>query len=279
MRSVGLTLGIVVLASLAHAQAPVVEPGGVVNNGSYAAQGVAPGSIIAIFGSNLASAVAVSDTIPLSTNLGSVTSVTFNNVPAPLYFVGPIQMDAQLPYESLAAGAASGTVNIVVTTNTGTSVSQTVNVLPTLPGIFTLTQNGLGQAIATDNNDGAWAAPTGSIPNVTSHPISISSGHALVIWCTGLGDVTPTIADGANSYNPDGSVTVRKTVAQPPDLVVLVGGVQAQVLFSGLAPAYVGENQIDVLLAPNTPTGPAVPVQIQLNGVTTSDQVTIAVGN
>lgn len=279
MRPVWMTLAIAVTVSLARAQAPVVNAGGVVNNGSYSAQGVAPGSIVAIFGTNLASKLAITDTIPLSTTLDTVSSVTFNGVKAPLYFVGPTQIDAALPWESLASGATSGTVDIVVTTNTGSSAAQTVNVVQAMPGIFTVSQNGLGQAIATDNADGAWAAPAGSIAGVTTRPFSISTqgqnGHALIIWCTGLGAVAPPIADGANSYNPDGSVTVRQTVTTP---VVTVGGVQAQVLFSGLAPGFVSENQVDILLGPNTPTGDAVPVQITVNGVTTSDQVTIAVG-
>jgi uncharacterized protein (TIGR03437 family) len=282
MRLIHLTVSIAMLASLAYAQAPVVNAGGVVNNGSYAAQGVAPGSIVAIFGSNLAAAVAISDTIPLSTSLGTVTSVTFNNVPAPLYFVGPTQLDAQLPYESLEGTNTSGTVNIVVTTNTGSSAAQTVNVIQTLPGIFTVNQRGTGQAIATDNADAALAAPVGSIPGATSHPFSIGTqgqnGHALVIWCTGLGAVTPPIADGANSY-VNGVPTLRHSVVQPPELVVLVGGVPAQVLFSGLAPGFVSEFQIDVLLGPGTPTGNAVPVQIQVNGLTTSSNVTVAVSN
>lgn len=275
MRPVWLTLGIVMAVALVRAQAPVVNAGGVVNDGSYSTVGVAPGSIVAIFGTNLASKVALNDTIPLSTALDTVTSVTFNGVPAGLYFVGPLQIDAQLPYESLAGNATSGTVNVVVTTNTGSSVAETVNVMQAVPGIFTVSQNGTGQAIATDATDGALVAPAGSVPGVTSHPISLASGHALTIWCTGMGAVTPALADGANSFNPDGTFTLRHTSAQP---AVTVGGVPVmQMLFSGLAPAFVGENQINVFLAPSTPTGDKVPVQISVNGVTTSDQVTIAV--
>jgi uncharacterized protein (TIGR03437 family) len=278
MRSVGLVLGVALIVSLAHAQAPVVNAGGVVNNADYAVQGVAPGSIIAIFGTNLASNLAIGDTVPLSNSLDTLTSVTFNGLPAGVYFVSPNQIDAQLPWESVPGG----TMSVVVTTHAGTSATQTVNVLAAQPGIFTVNQTGAGQAIATDNFDSAISAPTGSITGVNTHPFSIGTqgqnGHALILWCTGLGAVTPAIADGANSYNADGSLTLRNTVAQPPsDLVVMVGGVQAQVLFSGLAPAFVSENQVDVLLGPGTPTGSAVPVQITVNGVTTN-QVTIAVG-
>src|ERR1700751_2391307 len=101
MRLAGLTVGMIMLAAAAWAQAPSVNAGGVVNDGSYDKTGVAPGSIVAIFGSNLASKTLLASSIPLSTSLGSVTSVTFNNVAAPLFFVGPLQINAQLPYESL----------------------------------------------------------------------------------------------------------------------------------------------------------------------------------
>src|SRR5579871_682770 len=107
MRAVGWTIGLAMLASAAYAQAPIVNAGGVVNDGNYDARGVAPGSIVGIFGSNLAGGTLVGDTIPLSNTLGTVTSVTFNGVPAGLYFVGPQQINAQIPWESLPSGADS----------------------------------------------------------------------------------------------------------------------------------------------------------------------------
>ena len=125
MRGAGLVLGLTLVVSLARAQAPIVNAGGVVNDGNYSTQGVAPGSIVAIFGSNLASKVAITDTIPISTSLDTVTSVTFNGVSAGLYFVGPQQINAQLPFESLPSGASSATANVVVTTNTGSSRQRT----------------------------------------------------------------------------------------------------------------------------------------------------------
>jgi hypothetical protein len=44
-----------------------------------------------------------------------------------------------------------------------------------------------------------------------------------------------------------------------------------------LSPQYVSEYQIGVIPDPSTPPGDAVPIQIQIGGVTTTDQVTIAV--
>jgi uncharacterized protein (TIGR03437 family) len=247
---------------------PAVNAGGVVNSGSYTAQGVSPGSIVSVFGTNLAASTATASAIPLPTALSDVTSVTFNGVPAGLYFVSQNQINAQLPFDVLSGG--SGTVNILVTRSTGISAPQSVTLAPSSPGIFTTTGNGLGQAFAYDNTTGAIAAPAGTVvESFLTVPISVSSGHALIIACTGLGAVTPSIAD----YVAASDGTVRYTLLQP---AVLIGGVPAQFVYSVLSPQFVSEYQIGVIPDPNTPTGDAVSVQIQIGGVTTTNPVTIA---
>ena len=278
MRPVWLTLGMLVCVSLARAQ-PAVGAGGVVNAASFNANGtaVAPGSIVSIFGTNLATTIPQPDTIPLSTGWSDVTSVTFNNIDAGLYYISAGQINAQLPFNVLPAGQTSGTVPIVVTRNSGASAPQSVTVAQAAPGIFTANATGLGQAIATDNDDNAIAAPAGSISGLTTHPISIGSGHALIVWCTGLGAVTP----------PPGSQPLGNYVAAPivngqfwntvlPP-TVLIGGVAATPVYSVLSPQFVSEYQIGVVPATNTPIGSAVSLQIQIGGVTTTNQVTIAV--
>jgi uncharacterized protein (TIGR03437 family) len=272
MRPVGLVAGLVMAASVAHAQ-PAVNQGGVLNSGSYTTNGVAPGSLVSIFGTNLAASTALASTIPLSTSLSDVTSVTFNSIPAGLYFVAGTQINAQLPFDVLPSGMTSGQATIIVTRSSGVSEPQTVPIVQVSPGIFTTTQNGLGQAFAYDNSTGAVAAPTGTvIGSFSVAPISLSSGHALVIACTGLGAVTPSIDD----YVAASDGTLRYTVLQPQ---VLIGGVQAKYIYAVLSPQYVSEYQIGVVPDPSTPTGPAVPLQIVIGGVTTNNQVTIAVGN
>jgi uncharacterized protein (TIGR03437 family) len=63
---------------------PTVSAGGVLNSASFdKTLPVTPGSLISIFGSNLAATTATADSIPLSTVVGNV-SVTVNGVPAPL---------------------------------------------------------------------------------------------------------------------------------------------------------------------------------------------------
>ena len=57
---------------------------------------------------------------------------------------------------------------------------------------------------------------------------------------------------------------------------VTIGGVQARVLFSGMAPGYVGLWQINAEVPANVTPGPAVSLTITAGGVS-SNTVTIAV--
>ncbi len=249
---------------------PAVNAGGVLNSGSYTAQGVAPGSIVSIFGTSLAASTATASANPLPTALSDVTSVTFNNIPAGLFFVSQNQINAQLPFDVLPSDQG-GTVNVVVSRSSGESSPQNVTVTPVSPGIFTTTANGLGQAFAYDNSTGALAAPAGAAMGAfATTPLSLSSGHALIIACTGLGAVTPSI----DNYVAASDGIFRNTLLQP---TVLIGGVPAQPIYSVLSPQFVSEYQIGVTPAANTPTGNAVSLQIQIGGVATSKQVTIAV--
>jgi uncharacterized protein (TIGR03437 family) len=258
-------------AATALAQTPVVATGGVLNAASFATnQGVAPGSLVSIFGTNLATSLAQADTIPLSTSLGNVT-VTFNNIPAPLLFVSHSsangdQINAQLPY-----AVPAGTAQVTVTRGGVLSAPVNVDVIPAAPGIFAV-DYGTGQAIAYGNSDGQLAAAAGSIPGATTHPAKIGDPQELVILATGLGAVNPPVTTGSAVTDDQ----LHNTVVTP---TVMIGGVEAQLKFSGLQPQFPGVYQLNIIIAPGTPTGDKIPLQLVMNGITTTDQVTIAVTN
>jgi uncharacterized protein (TIGR03437 family) len=177
MKSISLSVAVLSLISLAHAQTPVINSGGIVNAGGYSTGGVAPGSIVAIFGTNLATQTSEAASIPLPTALGDVKSVTFNGEAAPLFFVTATQINAQVPWD------AAGTESVIITNSSGSSAAQSVTIVPAMPGIFTLTANGMGQAFATDNADTAIAAPTATLAGMPAHPIKI--GDYLVVCVPG----------------------------------------------------------------------------------------------
>jgi uncharacterized protein (TIGR03437 family) len=256
----------------AWAQAPVVAAGGVVNGASFGLApnaGVAPGSLISVFGTNLATSMAAADSIPLSTTLGGV-SVTIGGFSAPLNFVCHLcvsgtgdQLNIQVPWQ-----VQGNSAQVVVTVGNSASPPSNIQVAPFNPGIFTV-NSGTGSAIAFFA-DGALAAPSGSIPGLPTHPAQ--SGDVLQILATGLGAVQSPPADGANSLDK-----LRDTLTTP---TVLIGGMQAPpVQFSGLSPQFVGVYQVNAAVPQGAPTGNAVPLQIQIGGLTSTNQATIAVSN
>ncbi len=263
VRLVKLSLAVLVCLSSALAQ-PVVSNGGVINAASYAVgQPVAPGGLVAIFGTSLSTATVSGDTIPLSDQINN-TSVTFNGIQAPLLFVSGGQVNAQMPWEALPAGATTGSVNVVVKSNGVLSPAVSVPLAAIGPGIFSI-PNGAGYAVAVNNSDGSVAAPPGAIPGITTHPANI--GDALILYANGLGPVDTPIQNGAPS--PD----LRNTLTKPQ---VLVGGVQATLLFSGMAPQFPGVNQVNFVV-PQVPAGNSIPLQLVSGGITTTDKVVIAV--
>ena len=226
-------------------------------------QAVSAGSLVSIFGSELAAGLAQADSVPLSTSLANI-SVTFNGVPAPLQFVSATQINAQLPWDVLPAGIATGSADVVVTRNGVSSAAVMVQIGPSTPGIFSIPP-GAGYAIAI-NPDGSLAAPAGAIPGYPAHAAKI--GDALIVLATGLGVVDSRITNGAAS-----SDKLRQVVNVPG---VFIGGQAAQLAFAGLSPQFPGVNQLNVTV-PDVTAGDALPIQLDVAGTRTTDQVTMAV--
>jgi len=96
-----------------------------------------------------------------------------------------------------------------------------------------------------------------------------TAGAGVLIYCTGLGEVTNQPATGS----PGPSDPLAWTTTTP---TVTIGGVPADVQFSGLAPGYVGLYQVNVPVPAGLATGPSVPVVISM-GAAASNTVTMAV--
>ena len=258
---------------------PVTSPAPLIsqvqNGASFAPGPVAPGSFVAITGSNLADNETQSNLTPLPTVLSDV-SVSVNNVAIPLKGINPNQINAQLPWDLLPAGATSGSAEVVLTNSAGRSAPLKIQLTSAAPGIFyALTDSGgVQRPAAVNGSDGSLPLPANiTYSGYVSRPASVNDPAGIIVFATGLGAVTNQPSNGA----PGLGVPPYSTTLETP--VVLVGGVPAQVVFSGLSPQFPGVYQLNVILQPGTPTGDAVPVQIQLNGITTTDQLKIAVSN
>jgi uncharacterized protein (TIGR03437 family) len=255
-------LAVALTPAIGYSQAPVIT--GAVNAASLAEdQPLSPGSLVSLFGTELATSTAIASTVPLPDSIADV-SVKFSGIRTPLQFVSPGQINLQVPWR-----VEPGTTDIVVTVSGHKSAAFGAPVGPVSPGIFTI-PSGSRQALAI-NSDGSIVANYGSIPGVRAAPASV--GNTITILATGLGLVTPAISDGAAS-----SDQVRTTVAKP---TVLVSGSPAVVTFCGLSPQFVGVNQINIVV-PEAAWGPTggggeCPIQIELGDILSFDQVTIPV--
>ena len=257
--SFALLVWVVLSVKPIAAQTPTISSGGVLNAASFATgQGVTPGSLISVFGTNLSPSSVPAPTIPLPKALNGV-QVTVNGIAAPLLFVSSGQINAQLPWET-----AAGTASVIVINNGASSAAETFQVAAAAPGLFS-TQYGVGQAIAI-NLDGSLAAPAALFPG--SH--TAQAGDTILLLCTGLGAVTPTVADGANSMD-----TLRTTVTNP---TVYIGGVQAEVSFSGLSPQFTGVYQLNIVIPDGVAASNATAIQVVAGGITTTPNVSMAVG-
>jgi uncharacterized protein (TIGR03437 family) len=259
---------------------PSVCSGCVLNAASYAkdAKGngtaVAPGSLVAIFTSALATSAGQFTTASLPGSLAGV-SVTFNNLPAPMVSVTPggpyPYVSAQVPFGVLPSGQASASVPIVVTVNGVPSVLVQTPIVASAPGIFTIPATGQGNAILVNLSDYSVAAPPGSIPGFTTHPIP--RGQTAFFYVTGIGGMTPSVSDGSGTCPAANGLCNAN--AQP---TVSLGGVPAQVSFAGQASGYPGVMQINITVPQGAPTGNSVPLIVKsADGTVTSNAATVAV--
>jgi uncharacterized protein (TIGR03437 family) len=247
------------------AAAPPVVPSatGTVNAASFQpGMALVPGSIAAVFGTSLGSGTTNNSGLPLPTTLGG-SSVLFNGTtPAPLFFTSSGQINMQVPWEVEGPERTWATF----TTSAGTSAPSTVTLAAFAPGVFTI--NAAGQGAIQISSSGAFAAPVGSVPGANAAPVA--KGDYLTIYCTGLGDVTNQPATGAPA---PGGPNLAATLTTP---VVTIGGANATVSFSGLAPGFVGLYQVNVQVPAGAPSGNTVTLQLSIGGINASP-VTIAV--
>ena len=244
----------------AAARSPVIFREGIVSTANFAPgpTPVAPGSILSIFGIGLADQTLAASSLPLPTELAGVR-VLVGGIAAPLLAVaadagsGSDQINFQLPVEAAAWTYA----DVVVVNNGVISDPEGIAILPGVPAVFTLNQQGIGAAAAL-HADFTLVSSAGPA----------RAGETILIYATGLGAVRPPAitgqAPGALS-NVAGNVEVR------------IGSRAAVVSFAGLAPGFVGLYQLNVVVPAGLPGGDAA-LELILDGITAGDGATVPIG-
>jgi len=214
---------------------PLIANGGVVSVAD-AGTAIAPGSLISIYGTGLATGTAPAPTIPLPNNLAGV-SVTVDGLPAPLFYASPTQINAQVPFE-IAPGLASVSVNV------GAAVSQLVFTASAIaPGVWTLSDG--SHTLAVNDTTGAVGA-------------SIPPGTWATIYATGQGALPDRLGTGDPA--PISPLIVPNT-----PVAVSVGGVPATNVVWAMAPTLIGVMQINFLM-PAVPPGDQ-PLVVHVGGI------------
>ncbi len=236
-------------AALVAGGPPRFTAPGVVNAASYLAgpngepAALTPGSLQSIFGSDLAGGTAAAQSLPLPLTLGN-TTLRINGIAAPLLYISPGQINFQVPFELTGA-----TAEMTIETPVGLSDAVTVAVRALHPGVFFNTATGVGAVLNADNT------PLDQNP---ARP-----GEAIQIFVTGLGAVEPAGRTGAAAAAEPHSLTLSTPR-------VTIGGIDAEVGFSGLAPFYAGLYQVNATVPAALAPG-QYPLRIEIEGVPSNE--------
>jgi uncharacterized protein (TIGR03437 family) len=200
------------------------------NAASLLGGAAAPNDILSAFGSfpGCASAQVLVD--------GASTTV---------FYSSPSQVNFLMPARVVSEASAS----VQFTCNGIGSQPIPVPIAGAAPGVFTVTQNGAGQA-AIVNQDGSLSAPA-------------PAGTVVQVYGTGFGPYNPPSADGLTRLA--GTVTAT------------LGGVPLTVLYAGEAPGWTtGLQQIDAMIPAGLAPGTA-PLVLQVGAAQSQAGVTLTV--
>jgi uncharacterized protein (TIGR03437 family) len=232
-----------------------LEPAGVLNGGSLVSGSVAPGQVVTLIGSGIGPEPAQTpESTPSSPTLGGA-SVLFDGIPAPLLYAGRSQINAIVPY------AVNGrpSTQLQIARDGRTIATLRLTVVAAAPAIFTLDASGVGPGAILNQdskvNSGANPADRGSIVG---------------IFATGAGQTDPP--------GTDGQVTGDSLPKPILPVSIQIGGLEAEVLFAGLAPGLVsGVIQVNCRIPADVVASDTAPVILKVGTAVSQQGVTLAV--
>jgi uncharacterized protein (TIGR03437 family) len=213
-----------------------LNPLGIVNAASFAppTNPVAPQEMVTLFGSNLSSGTL------------SKTRVLVNGVAAPVLSASATQITMLVPSDATPDFTAYASFEVQ---NNGavcpspapagsqcpTSKLVTMYTNYTAPGVFSLAENGIGPAAA----EGAGYSVIGA--NNPATP-----GDIPMLFMTGMGSVTPSLADGVPSSSTGDPLNLLDIYNESALYVYFDGYASPNIPFAGVVPGYAaGLDQIN----------------------------------
>ncbi|MEP6539462.1 MAG: hypothetical protein ABJF23_29260, partial [Bryobacteraceae bacterium] len=235
---------------------PIV--GSTVSAASSLSDAVSPGEILAIHGVGIGPAVPLGIVVDtagnVSRNLGGFR-VLFDGIAAPLLYTSLFQTNVIVPYEI----DGKRTVKMQIESNGTLYDAPALPVRAAVPAIFSANSSGGGQAAVLNADNSANSAANPAL-----------RGSVIQIFATGEGQTVPGGVTGtviqSNTKNP-----LQRTTAS-------IGGVDAQVMYSGSAPQAVsGLFQVNVVVPQSVQPGEAVPLTLKIGDTPTQTGITVAV--
>ena len=185
---------------------------------------LAAGQLATLFGENLGPAEPVGAALDaqgsVETSRGGV-QVLFDELEAPLFFVGEGQINLQIPYE--LAGRSTGVMKVVK--DGVESAPSEYRLVAAAPGLFQLTGSDQVVAVFPDGGLNAAERPAGE-------------GDTLILFATGGGVLAPSHATGEPASPPFGSPVLP--------FGVTIGGQPVTIDYFGAAPGFAGLLQLNV---------------------------------
>ena len=170
-------------------------------------QTVVPGQLLTLFGNNLAAGVqAVEPVNGLYPTFAEGLTVTFNDIPAPLLYVSPNQVNLQVPFEladyqtaflALAKGAALNNPSLTVIPLSVLPIAPTTFAVPLAPGECPGEYLGQTKTLAI-NKDGTL----NGCANLAE------PGSTVTLFVNGAGQTVPALQTGAVSPSNPGTSTL-----------------------------------------------------------------------
>ncbi len=223
---------------------PYIPPAGIQNAaGVTPDQVVAPGSIIAVFGTNLTSNTIQGPTSPLSQTLGGVALTTGDRI-LPLLFVSPNQVNAQLPPD-----LPEGDYTLAVSATGQPDVDGVFTVRRNAPGLFTNGTADAGPLALAFHHDGSVI--TASSP--------AQQGETVTVYGTGFGPCQQALIAGF--LLPAGAPNALLDA-----LAIQLGTFAPSTVFAGAAPDLIGMEIARFQITPDLPSGMNLPLTVTVNG-------------